>query len=52
MPKILDNILKKYVDSVRMLYGEELKKVILYGSYARGDCGKNSERMNSLMIMY
>ena len=35
MPKILDNILKKYVDSVRMLYGEELKKVILYGSYAR-----------------
>ena len=26
-----------------MLYGEELKKVILYGSYARGDFGENSD---------
>ena len=30
-------MLKKYTADVQKLYGEHLKAVILYGSYARGD---------------
>ena len=37
MSRILDEILKKYVEDVREIYGENLRTIILYGSYARGD---------------
>lgn len=43
MPERLNSILKKYVDEVRMLYGDSLKTVILYGSYARGDFRQDSD---------
>ena len=43
MPQSLDGILKKYVEDIRGLYGERLKAVILYGSYARGDFKPDSD---------
>ena len=36
MPRNVDNEIQKFV-------GERLKKIILYGSYARGDYNKNSD---------
>lgn len=43
MSQNLDEILKRYVDDVHNIYGEQLKAVILYGSYARGDFGQDSD---------
>lgn len=43
MPRRLDEILKKYVAEVHRLYGNGLKTVILYGSYARGDFRPDSD---------
>ena len=43
MPENLKEILNKYVDDVHGLYGNRLKSVILYGSYARGDFGQDSD---------
>lgn len=39
----LKEILKKYVDDIQKLYENNLKEVILYGSYARGDFKANSD---------
>ncbi len=35
MPKNVDNEIQKFVKAIQELLGERLKKVILYGSYAR-----------------
>lgn len=43
MPQSLREILKMYVKDVHKLYGNRLKTVILYGSYARGDFKKDSD---------
>ena len=43
MPNKIDKILNKFISQVSNLIGNRLKKVILYGSYARGDYGKNSD---------
>ena len=43
MPQILSEILKRYVEDVHRIYGEKLKTVILYGSYARGDFRPDSD---------
>ena len=37
------DILKKYVDEVKKIYGSHLQKIILYGSYARGDYTPDSD---------
>ena len=37
------NILKNFVDKMEKLFGKSLKKLILYGSYARGDYKENSD---------
>ena len=37
MPGMINNLLGQYVEVVREIYGDRLKSVILYGSYARGD---------------
>lgn len=41
--------LKEYLEIVKKIYGEKLVKVVLYGSYARGDF--NSESDVDLMIL-
>jgi len=33
----LNEILSRTVDQFKLIYGDDLKSVILYGSYARGD---------------
>ncbi|WP_077612946.1 nucleotidyltransferase domain-containing protein [Clostridium sp. Marseille-P2415] len=37
------NLLLQYVNQVHEIYGNELKAVILYGSYARGDYNASSD---------
>ena len=39
----VDMILNEIVDRVRPVFGEKLKKVVLYGSYARGDYDAESD---------
>lgn len=43
MQSAIEAILREYVDKVQNLYGVHLKKVILYGSYARGDFTRESD---------
>ena len=43
MSQILKEVLKKYVEDVHKIYGEKLRTIILYGSYARGDFGPDSD---------
>ncbi len=39
----MEKILKDYTEFLREIYGDHLKKVILYGSYARGDFHEGSD---------
>lgn len=43
MSENLQELLRRYVEDVRNLYGNSLKTVILYGSYARGDFRTDSD---------
>lgn len=43
MPHVIQNLIEKYVLEIQKIYGEHLKKVILYGSYARGDFRADSD---------
>ena len=36
-------LLKAYAHDVRSMYGKTLEKIILYGSYARGDYNEDSD---------
>ena len=40
---VIDALLGQYVKEIGEIYGEHLKSVILYGSYARGDFHKDSD---------
>lgn len=39
----LDRILSKMLETYRSVYGENVIKVVLYGSYSRGDYGMDSD---------
>lgn len=43
MPDIISNIICDFAIQVRNLLGNKLSKIILYGSYARGDYQNNSD---------
>lgn len=43
MPKVIDNIINNFTNKVRELLGDRVKKIILYGSYARGDYKQSSD---------
>ncbi len=43
MPKKINNIVQDFIDKVRNLFGDRVKKIILYGSYARGDYKESSD---------
>ena len=43
MPTNVQITINHFIQEVKGLLGERLKKVILYGSYARGDFHKNSD---------
>ena len=40
---MLNSLLKQYIEEIGKIYGEHLKFVILYGSYARGDFRPESD---------
>ena len=43
MHQNINEMLKQYVEDVHKLYGNQLKTIILYGSYARGDFSPDSD---------
>ena len=43
MSYALKKLMEKYVEEIRKIYGSHLRKVILYGSYARGDYREDSD---------
>ena len=42
MPESVQSIVYKFAQTMKVLFGGHLNKVIVYGSYARGDYKKNS----------
>ena len=53
MPNRLKNILSEYVQGLLELIGNDLEKVILYGSYARGeqDTGKEISDIDIMILV-
>ena len=43
IPKKISNIMNEFVKGVNQILGNRVKKVILYGSYARGDYDESSD---------
>ncbi len=43
MPQVMQSLLEKYVIEIQKIYGNHLKQIILYGSYARGDFKADSD---------
>lgn len=43
MPQQLDNLLKMYLKELEKVTDDKIKRVILYGSYARGDFRQGSD---------
>ena len=43
VPKNIQNIINKFLEEMTAILGNRIKKVILYGSYARGDYKKDSD---------
>lgn len=43
MPNNVQKIINDFLKNVRKELGNRIKKIILYGSYARGDYNKNSD---------
>ncbi len=43
IPNEIHGIINQFVEEVNKILGDRVKKIILYGSYARGDFNKNSD---------
>lgn len=43
MPQVLQGLLEQYVAEIKKIYGSHLQRIILYGSYARGDFETDSD---------
>ena len=43
MSLAMQNLIDQYISEIKKIYGLHLRKVILYGSYARGDFEQNSD---------
>lgn len=43
MPQSMKTLMEQYVAQIQGIYGSHLRKVILYGSYARGDSRPDSD---------
>lgn len=43
MPNTVNDLLQQYVNNIKSIYGQHLRAVILYGSYARGDYREDSD---------
>ena len=43
MPQSMKSVIEKYIAEIKKIYGTHLRKIILYGSYARGDFKADSD---------
>lgn len=43
MPQKMNGLLQNYISEIKKIYGTHLLKIILYGSYARGDFRPDSD---------
>lgn len=43
MPIKISNVINEFIQGVNDILGDRVKKIILYGSYARGDYSNNSD---------
>lgn len=43
MPNSIHDVLSSFIDGVHKILGESLVKIILYGSYARGEASNHSD---------
>lgn len=43
IPNKINKVLKEFINGVNKLFGDRAKKIILYGSYARGDFNESSD---------
>lgn len=43
MPQTMQSLIEQYIAEIKKIYGTHLRKVILYGSYARGDFRLDSD---------
>lgn len=43
MPQTIQSLIEQYVMEIKKIYGTHLRKIILYGSYARGDFRPDSD---------
>lgn len=43
VPQTMQELIEQYVVEIKKMYGTHLRKVILYGSYARGDFRPDSD---------
>ena len=43
MPQTTRSLIDRYISEIKNIYGRHLRQVILYGSYARGDFGPDSD---------
>ncbi len=43
VPKKVESIIQEFINKVNEILGTRVKKIILYGSYARGDYRENSD---------
>ena len=43
MSQAMRNLIEQYIAEIKKIYGVHLRKVILYGSYARGDFRPDSD---------
>ena len=50
MPQTTQSLIEQYIAEIKKIYGTHLRKVILYGSYARGDFKSDSDV--DIMILF
>jgi predicted nucleotidyltransferase len=43
MPNNIQKVLNDFLEEVKTILGNRLKKIVLYGSYARGDYNKSAD---------
>lgn len=43
MPQSMISLIEQYIAEIKKIYGMHLRKIILYGSYARGDFKADSD---------
>ena len=43
MSQTIQGLIEQYVSEIKKIYGAHLRQIILYGSYARGDHGPDSD---------